>query len=142
MKIGILLDNLTASQKAFSILSNPAPAYLFLKQPSPLCVPCNKPISCWHDIWGFDGAVMATTFESAFFLSKLPISKRFFYVWDLEWLRNNGPKNYIHNLSLLQDNSIQLIARSDSHAKLIGNYCNRKVSQIIENFQYENLQLT
>jgi hypothetical protein len=140
MKIGILLDNLMASQKAFSILSNPNPAYLFLKQPSPLCIPSDKPISCWHDIWSFEGAVMATDFESAFFLSKLPISDRYFYLWDLEWIRNHGSKHYIRNISVLQDKSIKLLSRSESHSRVIENYCGVKPHQIIENFHYEQLQ--
>ena len=60
-------------------------------------------------------------------------SKKFFYAWDLEWLRHMG-KNYEHNIKAYTNRSVPIIARSESHADAIKNYCNREVAGIVEDF--------
>jgi hypothetical protein len=139
MKIGILVDNLSASQKAFAILSNPNRCYIFCRDISPTCIDSNRMISCWHDAYSFDGKILSTSLESTRFALTLPVSEVYYYVWDLEWLRP-FKNNYIDNLNIIHDPKVKLIARSESHKKAIELYSNKTVNQIIENFSYEQLR--
>ncbi len=139
MKLGILVDNLAASQKSFALLSNPNPATIFVKEIGPICYPSSKMISCWHDAWSFSGSIMATSLDSARFILDMPADKLYYYIWDLEWLRGGITQNYIATLMLLQNEKLNLITRSTSHSQMIENYCNRP-SLVIENFEYEKLQ--
>ena len=71
------------------------------------------------DIWGYDAPVIATDLASArTLLSSSGPTKKYFYVWDLEWLRlpeyNHEELSKIYN-----DENIELIARSDRHYMLI-----------------------
>ena len=44
--------------------------------------------------------------------------KRYIYLYDLEWMRIGSPQ-FSHTYSLLVKNNIDLIARSESHQKII-----------------------
>jgi hypothetical protein len=139
MKTGILVDNLSASQKAFAILSNPNNCYVFCRDIGPVCFDTAKMVSCWYDAYSFDGRIISTSLESTRFAVNLPVSKVYYYVWDLEWLRP-FKNDYITNLNIIHNDRVELIARSESHKKAIELYSNKKVSQIIENFSYEQLR--
>jgi hypothetical protein len=57
---------------------------------------------------------------------------KYFYVWDLEWIRNTGMK-YEQTIQAFSNEGTKLIAKSGDHAKAIKNYSNKKVDHIIEN---------
>lgn len=85
------------------------------------------------------GPIIATNIENAKLMLKLPIkAKKYLYLWDLEWLR--GSYNYIQNVDILRNSNIQLIARSESHAQNIQNYCTRTVEHIISNWEIEGIK--
>ena len=65
-------------------------------------------------------------------------SKKFFYVWDLEWARQHG-KEFDYIVKAYSNKEVNLIARSDDHAKAIKNYCNRDVCGIVPNFNMDQL---
>ena len=91
------------------------------------------------DIWGYDAPVIATDLASAkTLLSASGPTEKFFYVWDLEWLRD--PENYHTLLAIYRHSDIKLIARSETHAKAIKNFCNREVVGIMDDFNLSDLE--
>ena len=71
------------------------------------------------DIWGYDAPIIATDLSSAkTLINSSGPTKKYLYVWDLEWLRlpeyNHEELSKIYN-----NNNIELIARSDRHYMLI-----------------------
>lgn len=120
------MNDLGASQLAFSLLAQKEPVYIFTKEVEIPCILNRKFISCWFDAYSYNNGVMvATDIESAKFALKLPVKNVLFYIWDLEWLRNTG--SYIENLKVFQNINLKLVARSEEHASIIKNYCNRNV---------------
>ena len=53
-------------------------------------------------------------------------------------MRNTG-RNYEHSIQAFIDKSVVLVARSESHAKAIKNYCNKTPSCIAEDFNIEKM---
>lgn len=91
------------------------------------------------EVWGFDAPVMATDIKTAYRLLKCPLpTKKYFYVWDLEWIFN-PPKPYQFYANIYQNDDLQLIARSKSHADIL-NKCWQKPIDIMENFDHEKLK--
>ena len=92
-----------------------------------------------NEIWSFNGPTIATSVSTALSLLKShSATKKYFYVWDLEWARSHG-KDYDYNITAYIDPKLKLIARSKDHAVAIENYCNRKVSGIVPNFNITKL---
>ena len=91
------------------------------------------------EIWGFKGILVATSASTALTIIKaVTQSKKYFYVWDLEWLRN--PDNYHTLLTIYRHPEINLIARSETHAKVIENFCNKPVVGIMDDFNLSDLK--
>ena len=87
------------------------------------------------EVWGFNAPVMATDLDTARILLSCPIpTKKLFYVWDLEWIHKTYDVNYL--LSIYCHPDIHLLARSESHAKIIEK-CFKKPIDILEDFNYE-----
>lgn len=90
------------------------------------------------EAWGFDAPIMATNLKTAMLLLKCPLpTKKFFYVWDLEWLYQKS-EQYKFYQSIYQNPDLELIARSESHANLITK-CWKKPLFIMENFDHAKL---
>ncbi len=138
MRLGIVLNNLGSSQQAFMAISyiNTLLHNKFIKDATlfycenvasvikPLCMSTSV-----DKVFQFDGTLITTNLYT-YSLVRTAKGRKVLYLWDLEWLRGNG--NYIANNELLNEVEI-LICRSDSHAKCIENYCNRKPI-VIPNF--------
>ena len=75
-----------------------------------------------------------------FALKAVNQTKKFFYIWDLEWTRGRTRTDFTKNLSSYRNENINLIARSKDHALAIQNYCNRKVPYIMEDFDINTLR--
>tara|TARA_Y100000296_G_scaffold73233_1_gene90503 strand:- start:413 stop:874 length:462 start_codon:yes stop_codon:yes gene_type:complete len=87
----------------------------------------------------FDGATIATNIETANMMLKTKNnSRKFLYLWDLEWLRR--PLDFDDIISVLCHPDINIIARSDSHKNMITNYCNREVAGIVDNWSIGQLE--
>ena len=90
------------------------------------------------EVWGFDAPVIATDLQTASTLiNTTGPTKKYFYVWDLEWMRMGGFKH--KTLSKIYNNeSLELIARSKRHAKII-EQCWRKPSHVMNDFSSTEL---
>ena len=103
----------------------------------PIVTPCFALANC-SELMGAEGLIIATDLDSADKIVNTAMpAKRIFYVWDCEWLRNHGSKDYLRNLAIMRHPDLELVARSESHAELIEHYANRQPVAIIGGF---NLQ--
>jgi hypothetical protein len=146
-KIGILFDDLTMSQKTWLAIEqchkelqygNNFDPVLFIKNMS---IPCVRPrfgTLFIHEMWHFDGVLVATDLESAEQLTKVVSkAKKIFYVWDLEWIRNK--KDFVYNVDIYRNPELKLVARSLNHANEITRYSGRNIDSINTNFNIQKL---
>ena len=59
------------------------------------------------------------------------------YLWDIDWLVNTV--HYRPACDILHNQNLYLIARSQSHATIIENFCNRKCDTIIDNWNLNQI---
>jgi len=89
------------------------------------------------EAWGYDGPVIATNLETANTLINCPCpKKKFFYVWDLEWLYNTFPYQYLQQL---YQGDLELIARNERHSDIITKYWKKPI-YIMDNFDTKILK--
>ena len=147
MKIAVLTNDLLISQKSFYMVkelekclksTEDCPCIFYLNM-SATVVDIPFAIMNVHNITHFNGICLATDLESASVLRKSNNKMdKFFYVWDLEWLRDTT--SFEQGVEILREPSLKIIARSESHKKLIENYCNREVEGIVHNFNLEQIK--
>lgn len=139
-KIGVILPHLGPSQLAFNVvnqinqLSNFNNNFDFMLFFENLVKPCINP-NCAavnaNEIWSFEGILISTNINAAIASAKaVNRARNIFYVWDLEWLR--GMTDFPFNMQAYRNPNVELVARSQHHVRAIEDYCNRKVSKVIE----------
>jgi hypothetical protein len=151
MKIGAVVRNLALTQSNYymiktfnSIGSFGIEPYAFYSELSSTGVSTNFSVMNVYYLSDFyNGVLIANDIESAKIMLDIKTNaKMFLYLWDLEWLRLNTSAilDYNETVSVLRNDNIELIARSSSHAKAIENYCNRKVSCIIDDWNINEIR--
>ena len=148
MNIGVMIKDFSCSQLSFYAVRNinnrsnnsAEDSYVgFFENLSSNVIEPAFCIMNMSEIWGFEGVLIATSASTALTLIKsVTNSDKYFYVWDLEWLRD--PDNYHTLLSIYRNPDIKLIARSKTHAKAIKNFCNREVVGIMDDFSLSDLE--
>ena len=146
MQLGVLLDSVDSGQKSVStILSlnklSTVGEYwdsiIFYLEHSMMLISPKFALMNMSEIYGFNGIAIATNLRTAEILCKsFGPSKKFFYIWDLEWTQSKHDLERISNIYMNPE--IELIARSQDHADEIER-CWRKPYAIVENFQHEQL---
>ncbi len=87
----------------------------------------------------YQGVVIATSLEAADQALKASnSSSRYLYLWDLEWLET--PMYFDTAMRILRDERLKIIARSNSHAQLIEEFCNRKPIGIVSDWDMREIQ--
>ena len=148
MKIGISVNDLIPSQLSYYLTKNinekcsdsvDHDFVIFFENLSGKITEPNFGMMNTTEIWSFQGHLITTSISTTLTAIKsMSPSEKYFYVWDLEWLRDRG-KNFEYNIPAFIDKDIKLIARSETHAKAIKNYCNRDVIGIVEDFNLDQL---
>ena len=146
-KIAAILDTLAASQNSFYLIKE----FNKLQENnvySPVCfysnlsaTPIKAKFACMNISYysHFDGVTIASSIDSAnTMLKTMNRSKKFLYLWDMEWLRQPMDFNYVN--SVLSHPNLAIISRSNSHKQLIENYCNREVAGVVEDWNMEQLE--
>lgn len=144
-QFGVVLPNLGYSQLAYTFIKNAndiarhIDVVAFYEE---LAVPVMQPkFSSTQavDLWGFVSPVVATTFSTATKLLRVPtVRSKFFYVWDLEWLRFPGTA-YRTFYEIYGSPELKLIARSLDHKLLLEQLWNRPVAGVVADFESEAL---
>lgn len=89
--------------------------------------------------WGYTGDIIATNYSAAAKILRMPIlGKRYYFVYNFEWL-NHRVFAYEPLLSVISDRNLELICRTEQHAKLIANNFNRNVSLVCETLNVHKL---
>ena len=144
MNLGFLTKNLGSGQLGFFLIKN-INDYLdqdrthditvFTEEHPMSCSTPSFPVMQSVEAWGQRGVMISTDLSTTCKLIKFPsASKKFFYVWDLEFLRGFAPINYDLIKKVYLNKDIDLIARCEHHAKVIENNFNRKVTKIVQDF--------
>lgn len=149
-KIGILVNNLGLAQSNWYLIQNinrmlgerfDIDVMVFYEEPHRPCAPTNFALMQMVEAWGYDGSVVATTLSTAAKALSFPGTvKKWFYIWDLEWVHMRL-KDYAMLQSIYANTSLQLLARSDEHARVIQDCWNRPVSGIVEDFNMKKMVL-
>ena len=99
----------------------------------------NCSLSYISSAWGYSGDMVATNYSSAAKILKMPIlGQRYYFIYNFEWL-NHGVFSYEPLLSIIADPMLELICRTEQHAKLIQNNFNRKVNLVCETLNVHKL---
>ena len=147
MKLGIALSTLGPNQLAYYFIQR---ANLLLSQakdldiigfyerPSAPALPTFFATMLVGEAYNYDGILVATDVSTAGKVANaISARKKFFYVWDLEWLRTN-PKSYTFFRDVYCDPRYELLARSASHARALEEAWNRPV-RVLENLDLQAL---
>lgn len=148
MNIASIVEDLTLSQNSFYMIKN------FNKlaeriENQPYCFYTNlssvtpKPLFAIMNLYYVnffnDGKIICTDLDNLTVLLNLnSAAEKFFYVWDLEWLRGNN--RYIDSVDLMNNERVKLLARSNIHAKAIESYCGREIHAVVDNWNYKDLE--
>jgi len=100
-------------------------------------IPPNFAIMNMSESWGQSGPTIATSISTAKKMLHYPSKEKFFYVWDLEWIRNRHP--YEKYSKIYADETFKIIARSEGHKRLIENAFNRKVEHVVPDFNMSSI---
>jgi hypothetical protein len=146
MKLGIMVNDLSGSQQGFYLINYMNYAVnqghevtVFYEIPSIPCVSIGFGIMQIHEAFSYDAPVIASNINLACKLASFPgPSEKFFYLWDLEWLRM-PQKQYSMLQSIYRNPAYKLIARSKEHASVIESCWNVPVAGIVENFNIEHI---
>ena len=146
MNIAAIINDLGPSQKAFYMIkefnklcasaSNSCVAFV---NTSGVCV--TKPLFSCMSIGffsGFNGIAIATTIEEAkSLLETTNNSDKYLYLWDMIWTERTV--NHQAFCDVLRDPRVKLIARSESHARAIQNFCNKRVVGVVDDWNHQQL---
>tara|TARA_R100000008_G_scaffold20733_1_gene10906 strand:+ start:10 stop:516 length:507 start_codon:yes stop_codon:yes gene_type:complete len=153
MKLGLLVDNLGASQLSYYIGKN-VNGYLEENPESDIvcyydsfernCVNNNFATANIIEAWSQSGAMIATSENTASKLATfIGTRNKFFYIWDIVYyLKRFAGRKYVDTFttgSIYSNKNLKLICRSESHAKIIENNFNRKVEYIVDNLNMHKM---
>jgi hypothetical protein len=140
IKLGFLLSNTGETQLSYHVIKN-ANDYIehntdldvigfFENTAKPWLIPAFGLMNI-SEAYSFDGVAVATNLETAARLSRFPSpSLRYFYMWDLEWLRTD--LSYETMRDIYRDPRLLPIARTPEYASLFQRCWNRKVHATVD----------
>ena len=147
MKTGIILDDMSASDKTYHIMKSlndhaenkKDEIFGFVANLSKKVIPTNFAYSNCTEVANFqNGVLIATSLDTADILVKAHVnSKKCFYVWSLEWL--SQPYNYSGLKTLISNENLKIITRSQLQADIIKNNYDVVVDGIDEDFSLEKI---
>lgn len=143
-RIAAVVDSLSVSQcshsliNSFNALSKDNDVYCFYTNLSPVIETPDFSVMNIYHLASFHGNVFCTNIFGARILSQIATkSRKFLYLWDLEWLRE--PADFKENLSILNSPQLEIVARSSQHALLIENYTNKTVRHVMNDWNPNQL---
>jgi hypothetical protein len=140
-RLGILLPCLDHSQRTFTLISsasqNDAPLTIFCEDQIIPTYHYTFPTMSMIHAYPYTGTLIATSLSTANKLNGFPSAfKRYFYIWDLEWLYIKD-KKYEELLKIYQ--SVDLICRSNHHGNIVEKMWNVEVKHVVRDFNLKEL---
>ena len=136
-KIGFLIESLKTSQLSREIIhccNNLDSSYLYTIHIDMIPTRCNFSIHPMEHAFDSQSIIVSTDRETTKFANKLfGVKKKFFYVYNLEWLYD--VKSLKENMEIYQSD-VELIVRSQEHFDIIKKLW-KEPKHIIENFNHE-----
>jgi hypothetical protein len=148
MKIGIIVPNLGPSYKNIKLMENINKVHasrkdvdiiVFFENHVRPCLLPNFATMPLIDAFNYDGHLIATTLPIAYKILKFTGSrKKYFFVWDLEWLSLPN-KNYEALSSVYSNPNLKLFARNEHHKNIIEKMWDKKVVGLYNDFEVEKI---
>lgn len=146
ISVSAIVDHLGPSQKSFYLIKEfnktshrtDICVSVFFERASipvtPLMFSCKSIafLSGYHHV-----AISTTIANTDMLLKSNNNAKKYFYMWDIEWLTK--PSHYSNISKVLLDPKLSIICRSESHEKLLFNFCNKKAVGIVDNWNINQL---
>ncbi len=146
MKLGVLTKTLGMSQQSFYIAQegnalasseHDIDLVVFYGDHDKIPMFCKFSLMQDCQIWGYNGPVISTDTDLAKILIRCPsLTKRYLYVWNLEWLYIHKP--YREWADVFMHDDLHLIARSPMHYDIIKS-CWKEPCMILEDFNHEQI---
>lgn len=129
MKLAFAVKDLSHTQLSYYIV-RAANAFLskrcdvdimaFFEEPSCSSVPLLFSTMQFAEAWAYDGKLVATSLSSAQKALGFPcVSKRYFLVWELEWVNQQVPFNFRQLRNIYASPRHKLLARTEEHADIL-----------------------
>lgn len=144
-KVGVLVSDLNPGESSYFVVTQlhkdleSKDTIIFFENVSMPCVhPMFAAIQISH-AYNFDGKVIATNLSTAQKLLEMPgPSHKYFYLWDLEWLRY-PQRNYHDFAKIYRNKELTLICRSQDHADMVELVYNRKPEYVAPFFNLKGI---
>lgn len=146
MKLGVIVESVGATQSTIEMtremnrlddLDYYCDMIMFYVEYDIIYSSPNFALMDTSELFGYDGPVIATSlFTGEILVNATGPSKKFLYMWNLEWTQEKY--NVDKLASVYMNPEIELIARSEDHAKIIEG-CWKKPIAVIEGFNYEEI---
>lgn len=150
-KIGFMVDNLGQAQLSYMLIKNINMEYEqnnheidYIVFYNTLQRPIIKPKFCclsMSEVYGQEECIISCSSDLALKLSCIGgPSRRILYLWDLDWVRGQNRHHYELYTKIYRDSGLEIICRSESHAKLLENSFNISPIGIVEDFNLIQLK--
>lgn len=147
-QIGIILDHTTIGQLSYSAISS-INQYMELNFGTSFCifsientansiVP-NFPIFGTKELRGFSGSIIATSAKTAVELAKAVRCRKYWYLYDLEWLRPWGRDVQADAERIMEDPGVIKFTRCNAYRNLLIERGYLVDTTIVQNFEIENI---
>ncbi len=143
MKIGFLVNNLNMSQLNYYMIRNinyyvsantDCDFTIFYDNLTRICVTPLCGCMQMSEAFSYNGSLIATSLPTAHRLIDLcGPKKKFFYIWDLEWLRISG-RLFQPLAAIYRSPELQLFSRAADYSQMCESVWNRPGIPVIENF--------
>lgn len=141
--VGFLINKLDISQKAnFTLktanaLARNYPTTIFYLDTSVPTMDNICSILSAKEAYSFEGVLIASDYETSRILLNCVSPLKFLYIWDLEWTINR--KKWVEWSKVYQNDRLELLCRSESHAKLVS-ACWKKPYSVIQDLDNEQIE--
>lgn len=129
MNIGLVCNNVGPSQLAYYAIktgnefvkSGDNDFVIFFYELMPECIKPNFSTMNLSEAYDYNGVLIATDINSASRILEYPgATKKFFYLWDLDWVKLQQ-KKYEHLAQVYKNKNLELIVRSKTHFNFVKN---------------------
>lgn len=147
-QVGFVVPSIDANQVAFTCITNcnrwlvnnfgMSFSVFYDKEYAP-CIDPLFPRFHLADALGFEGHLIATSMSAALNIKTATKSRRYYYIYDLEWLRRGYTFSKEQTESILANDEIIKFARAKDHVEEIKKAGCTKLHGVVEDFNIEQI---